>query len=500
VDLNEIIRQWTSQTGLVLPPPTESELLHDVSHAIPDERGELMGRPAWISFMRMTLMPSPEVGLRSFQQLAVSRPTVHCKAFAFKVNSILTTDALEVQLQSQLLRVLCAPPVCIAPLPISCGAYLTPRADSTLPLPIRDVCTPNKLKYSPAKQLAEALPRIKAKEVTSMMYMHDLMQMLEVDNDVLSFRAAQSKPVHVTYQAIRMKCMAARFADISPTAVKYLSGQRALGELEQLADLYAQLRPIPQGEFISKEVRHQFRRLDYDVAAFIMMTLRQMTMEELRAYYALVLTEFEPETLDVGVHKLVRFVEEAFKLRTLAGPWHFMAITTKELQTLPDTLNRVLDRTQMDDVLDLADRLVHSLPQDERDYLALDGLRDKRGGTVRAVAKAFDLRCLFEKGYFSELLDLLEAHLACESTYDQVPPQCVPEEPRETSELQDNGGDDAAGAVVGSSEDATSSTSVPASYADKMLIMVEEAIENLERARECTTDLLSRQTSMRLQF
>ena len=54
------------------------------------------------------------------------------------------------------------------------------------------------------------------------------------------------------------------------------------------------------------------------------------------------------------------------------------------------------------------------LPEDVREATGIEGLRTAEGDVVRNVSTLFDLRRLFEAGYFEKLMTLLDKKLAGE--------------------------------------------------------------------------------------
>ena len=68
----------------------------------------------------------------------------------------------------------------------------------------------------------------------------------------------------------------------------------------------------------------------------------------------------------------------------------------------------------MQSVLDVADRYVQNLSITAQVDADIEGLRTADGDVVRHVSTLFDLRRLFEAGYFEQLLMLLDKKLSGE--------------------------------------------------------------------------------------
>ena len=249
-----------------------------------------------------------------------------------------------------------------------------------------------------------------------MIYFQDVMVGLEVaaDSDTVAFLLSQPAPVHVLYGAFRHQLKGAQFTDLPTTAFGLLSRPHAMAKLEGVAGIYAHWSPVPVGDPIPIGMRKELTLLHYDVAILVQMILHQLQLEEILEEFATSLTHFQPSDDMVGVQKLIQFIDVANGLRVLTGPVHFAYLACYELQTVPLRLRDVLDPEHMQSVLDVADRYVQNLSITAQVDADIEGLRTADGDVVRHVSTLFDLRRLFEAGYFEQLLMLLDKKLSGE--------------------------------------------------------------------------------------
>jgi len=152
-----VLEQWTELTGLDLSR-AGGHIITEATTPVYDAGGDVVGRPAWIAFMRSIAMPEQPQALELFRRLATLRPTVSGRHLAFAVSHLQTVTELDVALQAQLLRVLHAYPQCVSPLPAVCGALLA--APSRIET-VRegDFGGQFKVKHGASHQLAQELPR-----------------------------------------------------------------------------------------------------------------------------------------------------------------------------------------------------------------------------------------------------------------------------------------------------------------------------------------------------